>query len=116
MAGDGDMLDALEALLAEERAALRQGAFDTLQELGARKERLIAEIGASGGGGSAARVTRLKRAAQRNEALCAAAVDGMRLAMARLSDLARLDAGASTYDAAGRRGAPHPSGRLGRRD
>lgn len=94
------LLDRIEALLEEERAALLAGRLDRLVPLLAEKERLAGRLGKTAGV-SADRLGRLARLAARNQALVEAALTGLGRAAARVAacrgGAGRLD----TYDVRG---------------
>ncbi|NBB84534.1 MAG: hypothetical protein GVY28_14175 [Alphaproteobacteria bacterium] len=102
----------LRRLLAEEHDALRAGAVDQLDALLRRKEALAEEAEAADVralGCSPAEAEALRRLAVRNAALLEAARDGIRAAIDRVGERARLAGRLDTYDASGARrelGAP----------
>ncbi|PKP85058.1 MAG: flagellar biosynthesis protein FlgN [Alphaproteobacteria bacterium HGW-Alphaproteobacteria-2] len=96
------LLDRVEALLEDERAALLAGRLDRLAPLLAEKERLADLLGKAPAG-RPDRLARLARLAARNQALIEAALGGLRRAAARAAacrgGVRQLD----TYDAQGAR-------------
>ncbi|MDF0601939.1 flagellar biosynthesis protein FlgN [Psychromarinibacter sp. C21-152] len=93
-----DAAGALHDLLDREREAILAGRFDVLERLAPEKERLGTRLarGASGGG----ELECLRRKAERNGRLLAAAQSGLTDAQARLEALRRPDT-LHTYDASG---------------
>ena len=90
--------DAL-ALLEAENAILRTGAYDQLDGLTARKEKLIADL--AGLRLSGTELRKLKIATDHNARLLKAAMKGLAEARARLTALESARKGFSTYDATG---------------
>jgi hypothetical protein len=95
-----DPVAGLLDLLARERAALLDGSIAALPSLVAGKERLADEL-AAGESRGAADLSRLRAAAQTNEALLAAALRGIADARARLEILRDGGPALTTYDARG---------------
>jgi flagellar biosynthesis/type III secretory pathway chaperone len=93
----------LRALLDDERAALRDGALERLGDILAAKESLAEELAQSGLGGAEGEAEALRDAARRNAELLEAARAGLRAAMERMAERARLARSHDTYDAAGNR-------------
>jgi hypothetical protein len=106
----------LRTLLEDERAALQSGALDRLEELLARKERLAAELEVGALACSEGEAAALRRLALRNEGLIEAVRGGLRAAIDRVGERARLARSVDTYDAAGNRKSLAPTpGALHRR-
>ena len=99
----GDRAARLRAVLEDERAALRSGALDRLGDILAAKERLAEEVAQRGLGCGATEAEALRAAARRNAELLDAARTGLRAAMERLAERARLARSLDTYDAEGNR-------------
>lgn len=95
-----DGVSALEELLEVERRLLTGGDLDGLARLARRKEALMA--GLRPGAAPEAALTRLRRALARNDALLAAAAQGVRDADRRLRELIEGPA-LVTYDGSGKR-------------
>ena len=107
-----DPLRAMETLLGAEREALMAGDLARLPELIAAKERLLPTLETGGVTGGATAAERLRRRAEANQALIAAALGGLRMARARIETARAGGPALSTYDAQGRageNGAPRPS-------
>ena len=101
---------AILTVLEEERAAILGGAFTEIARLSARKAPLLE--GLAGAGLALSELQRIGTAVSRNQALLAAALDGMRSVTARMADLRRLRDGFETYGPGGARahvGAPRPA-------
>ena len=92
---------ALERLLGEVRAALRNGAYDRLPGLAERQARLLGALEAAPPRDGGA-MRRLRRAAAENAPLLEAALAGMRAARRPAAEPGDRLAG-STYDRSGRR-------------
>jgi len=95
--------DRLRVLLEEERATLRAGALHELDGLLCRKEALADEAESGTHGCSPAEAEALRRLAARNAALLEAARAGLRVAIDRVGERARLAGRLDTYDASGAR-------------
>lgn len=92
---------ALLAILDEERSALLKGDYVDLDRLAPEKQKMLAklpELGLSEG-----YMQRVAHAVRRNQALLAAAIDGMRAAQGRMSTLREQRSSFSTYDKSGQR-------------
>ncbi|MEM1428045.1 MAG: hypothetical protein AAGG09_01160 [Pseudomonadota bacterium] len=98
-----DLLARLRANLEEERAALRAGQFGRIEELTAQKEKLAAEIGATGIVATAPEIDALRALAKANAALCEAAQSGVRAAIDRFRERTRVAGHLDTYDRSGKR-------------
>jgi flagellar biosynthesis/type III secretory pathway chaperone len=111
-----DRAERLRTLLEEERSALRDGAFDRLEDILARKEALQAELTGAGLACSEQEAAALRALARRNGELLEAARRGLRAAMDRVAERTRLARHLDTYDASGaRRTLSPPPGSLHRR-
>jgi hypothetical protein len=97
----------LEALLQEQRSALREGKFEVLSSLAARLEKVT---GSEAREISSADAARLRRVASENANLIRAAMAG--LADARKLRRGTRDAALSTYDASGRLSSQAPMGQI----
>lgn len=89
----------LSDLLEEERRLILAGAWDALDQLAPRKAASLSSLE----GGDPAALAPLARGLARNQALLAAAIDGLREAGRRRSALEAARAGLVTYDAQGSR-------------
>ncbi len=96
---DTDPLRDLGSLLEEERRAILSGAWADLDRLAARKAAGLAVLES----GDALALAPLARGLARNQALLAAALDGLREAGHRRAALLASRAGLVTYDARGAR-------------
>jgi len=96
-----EAVGALEDLLEDERRCLLAGDLDRVLRLASHKEALLSDLPASGP--QAAELERLRRAAERNAGLLAAAAQGVRAASDRMRCLLEGPAPLATYDAGGRR-------------
>jgi len=92
----------VESLLARERTALLSGDLHAVGALAQEKEAIAAELEQIGPGALHA-AKRLGEAARRNQALLDGALQGIRLATARLSNHRRLRGTMETYDPQGRK-------------
>lgn len=102
----------LAALLEEERSLILAGAWEDLEALAARKEAGLAALAAKGED----RLAPLAAELARNQALLAAAIEGLREAGRRRVALASSRARLVTYDAQGARAElPMASPRVERR-
>jgi hypothetical protein len=99
---DAALGDRLESLLARERAALLRGDLHAVGALAQEKEAL-ADALARRGPGAAGSLRRLGEMARRNQALLDGALQGIRLAGARLAACRRLRGAMETYDPQGRK-------------
>lgn len=97
-----DLHRRLSALLARERAALLSGDLHAVGALAGEKEALAAQLESLGPEALAATQS-LGEAARRNQALLDGALQGIRLAAARLSAYRRLHGAMETYDPQGRK-------------
>ena len=96
------MIDELDQILDRERAALMSGELGKLEELFARKEKLIGKLNDA---------TELERESleqvqikvSRNQELLGSAMDGIRTVAARMAELRRIRKGLDVYDQSGRR-------------
>ncbi|WP_264211900.1 flagellar biosynthesis protein FlgN [Leisingera thetidis] len=96
------LIDELDQILDRERAALMAGDLGKLEELLAKKEKVIGKLNA---------VTELERGAleqvqskvSRNQQLLDSAMDGIRAVAARMAELRRIRKGLDVYDQAGRK-------------
>ena len=95
-----DTARAIEALLDREREALITGRLDGLEALHRDKTRLLARAGEIGDTAAARRV---RDKAERNQALLAAAADGLRSARTRVANIRSGLSDLSTYSADGAR-------------
>lgn len=95
--------DALLSLLEAERAALLSGDLSTLEASAERKTELAIAISRHAPPLPRERIAALSAAAQRNAELCEAARRGLRTAIDRLSERARVASHLETYGADGRR-------------
>lgn len=91
-----DPVVSLRAILARERAALMTGDYAHLNDFAEEKDRLLPQIAATRPSRDA--LGDLQRAMAANQALCAAALRGVRSAKARLDALAQVEATLTTYD------------------
>lgn len=89
----------LAGVLARERKALLSGDFDALGDLVLRKERLVEALAVRG---PVSGLDRLRRAAQANQSLIAAARDAVIAVRAQLDDLRNGGPALQTYDSDGR--------------
>ncbi len=107
-----DLAADLESLLEEERRVILSGAWADLDRIAGRKAAGLSALEAE----DAAQLAPLARGLARNQALLAAALDGLREAGHRRAALLASRAGLVTYDAHGAR-AQHPvaSSRLERK-
>jgi len=94
-----DPRDELARLLEEERGLILSGAWSDLQALAPRKERCLRSMEAEDAG----RLGLLANGLARNQALLAAALDGLRDATRRRAALASARKGLVTYNASGAR-------------
>ncbi len=94
-------LNALDALLEDERAALIAGDLDRIADIADRKQTLVAGLNDSGAEGVA--LVPLQRKMQRNQVLLDGALDGIRSVAARLAVLRETGGTLETYDRNGRR-------------
>ncbi|SMY08243.1 hypothetical protein [Flavimaricola marinus] len=92
---------ALLKLLDDERAALLRGDYADLDELAPSKQKLLARLGEQAL--SERNMQRVAHAVRRNQALLAAAIDGMRAARGRMDGLRQQRSSFSTYDKSGQR-------------
>jgi hypothetical protein len=97
-----DLYTRLDSLLARERAALLSGDLHAVGALAKEKEALAARLESLGPEALAA-ARSLGAAARRNQALLDGALQGIRLAAARLSACRRLRRSMETYDPQGRK-------------
>lgn len=96
------LLSEVEGILDTERNLLRNGAFEGLPDLAARKDQLIARIADHPEPAAAARLQRVRAKAQANLALFAAAQAGLRAAQERLDAIRHGASTLQTYDSNGR--------------
>lgn len=97
-----DLYARLSSLLTRERAALLSGDLHAVGALAEEKEALVARLETLGPEARAATQS-LGDAARRNQALLDGALQGIRLAAARLSAYRRLRGTMETYDPQGRK-------------
>ena len=97
-----DLYTQLDSLLARERAALLSGDLHAVGALAEEKEALAARLESLGPEALAATQS-LGEMARRNQALLDGALQGIRLATARLSAYRRLRGTMETYDPQGRK-------------
>jgi hypothetical protein len=95
--------DRLRALLEEEREVLAAGELERLSDLLERKETLADEIGRDGLEAVAGEADALRDMARRNSELLEAARSGLRGAIDRMAECARVSGRLDTYDADGQR-------------
>ncbi|KIC20657.1 flagellar biosynthesis protein FlgN [Leisingera sp. ANG-Vp] len=96
------MIDELDLILDRERTALMAGDLGKLEELLAKKEKIIGKLNA---------VTEFERESlahvqtkvSRNQQLLDSAMEGIRAVAARMAELRRIRKGLDVYDQAGRR-------------
>lgn len=106
--GNGKTLTAdIIAVLEAERAALRAGDADSLQQIADKKAELVARLEHTRP--SQAAVSRLRTEAARNEALLGGHAAGIRAAMRRLQALAQANAPIASYNGDGARAQIGPS-------
>lgn len=91
-----DVLAALGAYLERERAALVAGDFEALERLEPEKAALLADAAGPW-------PEPIVAATRRNQALLAAAAEGIRAGVVRLAELRQISKGYVTYSADGRR-------------
>jgi hypothetical protein len=101
---DTRALDALSRLLADQRAALREGRLQDLAAMVPRMERALNALPARG---DPAAQAGLRRMASENAALLQAATQGVAQARAMRTGAAQVQL--TTYDATGRRSAQAPA-------
>jgi hypothetical protein len=94
------MTDALEALIAAERDALKAGDFDRITELFEEKQELKARL--DGSAIEPAKLAPLRDGMRRNHELFDQALAGLRNVAGRLSDMNRIRRSLNTNDAMGR--------------
>lgn len=92
---------ALLRVLDDERAALLRGDYADLDKLAPTKQKLLARLGEQAL--SATNMKRVALAIRRNQALLAAAIEGMRAAKGRMEGLRQQRSSFSTYDKTGQR-------------
>ncbi|MBY6056948.1 flagellar protein FlgN [Leisingera daeponensis] len=96
------LIDELDQVLDRERTALMAGDLGKLEELLAKKEKIISKLNA---------VSELERESleqvqtklSRNQSLLDSAMDGIRSVAARMAELRRIRKGLDVYDQSGRR-------------
>ncbi|MBY6066438.1 flagellar biosynthesis protein FlgN [Leisingera aquaemixtae] len=96
------LIDELDNILDRERVALMAGDLSKLEELLAKKEKVISKLNS---------VTELEREAlelvqtklSRNQQLLDSAMEGIRSVAARMAELRRIRRGLDVYDQSGRR-------------
>ena len=95
------MIDALEDLLDQERAAIMDGALEDMGRIASEKERVLErqELGTP----DHKILDRLRRKAARNQQLLAAAIRGVKAVSARLDVLRNGPSDMNTYDRDGQR-------------
>lgn len=93
-----DALAALADCLERERAALLDGDFGTLERIEPEKAALLASV-------TGPWPEPIATATRRNQALLAAAAEGIKAGAMRLAELRQVSAGYVTYSADGRRAA-----------
>ena len=96
------VFEKLDILLDEERAALLNGDFDAVSNLGTRKERLFEKM-AQADLGSIPKLDDLRSKTARNQLLMEAALQGIRSVAERMSALRRVRDTLETYDGQGRK-------------
>lgn len=97
-----ELIDALDDLLEQERAALLKGELDRLGQLLSQKEALIGRINASHVSEQAG-LAGLHDKLTRNQALLSSAMEGIRAVANRMADLRDVRRGLKTYDRSGRK-------------
>lgn len=97
-----DLRTRLDKLLTRERTALLSGDLHAIGDLAQEKERLTADLATLGPDGLA-HLRDLHDMARRNQALLDGALQGIRLATARLAAYRRLRGEMDTYDPQGRK-------------
>lgn len=95
-----DLIEALDELLEEERAALLSGNLDTIERLLAQKEGLIDDLSRLDPS-EAENLRGLSKKVGRNQVLLESAMDGIRAVSERLSEMRRLKTTLDTYDSSG---------------
>ena len=90
---------ALLALLNEERAALLKGDYVDLDRLSPSKQKMLASLPEHAL--SESNLKRVAHAIRRNQSLLAAAIDGIRAAQGKMSNLRAQRASFTTYDRSG---------------
>ncbi|MCA8878671.1 MAG: flagellar biosynthesis protein FlgN [Rhodobacteraceae bacterium] len=108
-------MDELEAVLDLERRHLLAGELAELELLADRKADLINRISRQRSGKGVDASERLRKAAERNQALLLAAAEGLRTVMRRVAELQNLHHGRGTYDEGGVRATPLEPSRITRR-
>ncbi len=95
------LFDALEGFLDKERRAILSGAFDEMGRIAHEKETLL--IGRDLRAPSARVLERVRKKAERNQHLLAAAIRGVRTVTARLEALRNGPGELNTYDKSGQK-------------
>ncbi|MCA0920382.1 flagellar export chaperone FlgN [Pseudooceanicola nanhaiensis] len=99
---DETLIDALDALLEEERRTLLSGDLTAIRGLLERKEALVEQLGALEGAAQR-ELEGLQVKALRNQALLDGTLRGIRTVANRMGTLRRIRRTLETYDEAGRR-------------
>lgn len=96
------LIDDLDQILDRERTALMEGDLGKLEDLYAKKEKIIGKLNADPDleQGTLAQV---QTKVARNQDLLESAMDGIRAVAARMAELRRIRKGLDVYDQAGRR-------------
>ena len=98
-----ESLARLRALLEAERAALRAGEIERLDEFLTGKEELMKQLAAEGVDPQDPEVAVLRAFARSNAAMCDAAARGLRAAIDRFLERTRVAGQLDTYDRTGQR-------------
>lgn len=98
-----DRLEALRAVLAEERQLLRQGALERLAPIVEQKRELVEELTENPPISGSDALIPLRALARSNAEMLQAASQGVRSALDRMSERAHVAGHLDTYDAKGRK-------------
>jgi len=100
---NAESLARLRAILEAERAALRAGEIERLDEFLARKEEILTELAAERLDPRDPEVAAVRALARSNAAMCTAAGRGIRTAIDRFIERTRVAGHLDTYDRSGQR-------------
>lgn len=96
------LIGSLDTLLRAEAQAIRQGDFAAFAALAERKSGLVGRLMDLPRRDAAPALARLKARAEANQSLLSAALQGVKVARARVDAIRRVGTRLDTYDSAGR--------------
>lgn len=96
------LINELDDILDQERSALVRGALDQIEDLLARKEKIIAQLNTIDNLERTA-LAQVQTKVSRNQELLNSAMEGIRSVATRMAELRRVKKGLDVYDRAGRK-------------